>query len=237
MTLRINMWSGPRNLSTAMMYSWRQRSDTTVVDEPLYAYYLAESGREHPGREDTLASQDNDAHSVIENVMLGEYDTPVVFFKQITKHIIGLDLAFLADFTNILLTREPHDMLTSWQVQMPDSTVADTGYPELLQILDVILESGEEPIVIETSRLLGDPPGILGQVCERIGIDFDEAMLSWPSGPKPEDGVWAPHWYDGVWASTGWKPHKPKNVELLPSLTDALAEAQVAYERLLPYRL
>ena len=237
MTHRINMWSGPRNLSTAMMYSWRQRADTTVLDEPLYAHYLAYSGREHPGRDAVLASQDNDGQAVIDNVMGADYDTPVVFFKQIAKHIGGLDLSFLTDFTNILLTREPHDMLTSWQVQMPDSTIADTGYPELLQILDILVAAGQEPIVIETSRLLGDPAGILGGVCERIGIDFDEAMLSWPAGPKPEDGVWAEHWYDGVWGSTGWKPHTPKDVELLPSIADALPEAEAAYARLLPYRL
>lgn len=237
MTLRINMWSGPRNLSTAMMYSWRQRADTTVLDEPLYAYYLAQSNREHPGADDVLASQNPDAQAVIDDVLHGDYDTPVVFFKQIAKHLCDLDMSFLSDFTNILLTREPLDMLTSWQVQMPDSTIADTGYPELISILDMILEAGQEPIVIETSRLLGDPAGILGQVCDRVGIDFDDAMLSWPAGPKPEDGVWAPYWYDGVWASTGWKPHVPKNVELLPSIADALPEAEAAYARLLPYRL
>lgn len=231
------MWSGPRNLSTAMMYSWRERTDTTVIDEPLYAHYLARSGRKHPGREEILESQDNDGSSVIENVMLGEYDTPIVFFKQIAKHIGGLDPSFLTQFTNILLTREPHDMLTSWQVQMPESTIADTGFPELVQILDNLIEAGQEPIVIETSRLLADPAGILGAVCDRIGIAFDESMLSWPAGPKPQDGVWAPHWYDGVWSSTGWKPHVPKNVELLASLVDVLAESEAAYERLLPYRL
>lgn len=237
MTLRINMWSGPRNLSTAMMYSWREREDTTVLDEPLYAHYLATSGREHPGRDEVLASQANDGQSVIDNVMLGEYGTPIVFFKQIAKHIGGLDLSFLPQFTNILLTREPHDMLTSWQVQMPDSTIADTGYPELLEILDILLDAGQEPIVIETSRLLADPAGILGGVCDRIGIDFDEAMLSWPAGPKPEDGIWAQYWYDGVWGSTRWKPHQPKDVELLPSIANALAEAEASYERLLPYCL
>ncbi|MFT7474004.1 MAG: hypothetical protein ACI81L_000920 [Verrucomicrobiales bacterium] len=220
-----------------MMYSWRERRDTTVLDEPLYAYYLATSGRAHPGADDVLASQDNDGASVIENVMMADYDTPVVFFKQIAKHIVDLDLSFLPNFTNVLLTREPHDMLSSWQVQMPDSTIADTGYPELLQILDIVLAAGQEPIVIETNRLLSDPAGVLRAVCDRVGIDFDDAMLSWPSGPKPEDGVWAPYWYDGVWGSMGWKPNVPKNVELLPGLAAALPEAEAAYERLLPYRL
>ncbi len=231
------MWSGPRSLSTAMMYSWRQRADTTVVDEPLYAYYLERSGREHPDRVETLASQRTDGQAVIDEVIFGDYDTPVVYFKQIAKHIGGLDMSFLTSCTNVILTRNPHDLLTSWQIQMPDSTIADTGYLELLQIVDLLIEAGQEPIVIETTRLLENPTQILTEVCARIGIDFDPAVLSWPAGPKPEDGVWAKYWYDGVWASTGWKPHQPKNAELLPSIADALAESEAAYERLLPYRL
>lgn len=220
-----------------MMYSWRQRGDTTVVDEPLYGYYLEQSGREHPDRELTLASQDVDGDAVVQNVIYGEYDTPVVYFKQIAKHIGRLDLSFLEDCANIILTRTPHDILSSWQVQMPDSTIDDTGFPELLKVLDHLLAAGQKPMVIETTRLLADPAGILGTVCDRIGIDFDAAMLSWPAGPKPEDGVWAPFWYDGVWASTGWKPHTPKNVELVDSIADALPEAEAAFEKLLPYRL
>jgi len=237
MTLRINMWSGPRSLSTAMMYSWRQRADTTVVDEPFYAYYLRHTGREHPGQEATLASQENDGPTVVENVVMAEYDTPVVYFKQIAKHIIDLDLSFMSECANIFLTRNPHDLLTSWQVQMPNSTIDDTGFPELVRILDLLLEAGQEPLVIETSRLLEDPARVLSAVCDHIGADFDEAMLSWPAGPKPEDGVWGEFWYDSVWKSTGWGPKKKKVVELLPSIADALPEAEAAYERLLPYRI
>ena len=231
------MWSGPRSLSTAMMYSWRQRADTTVVDEPLYAYYLHESGREHPGRDEVLVSQSTNGKEVIDEVILGDYDTPIVYLKQIAKHIGDLDLSFLPSCANVILTRNPHDLLTSWQVQMPNSTIADTGYPELVQILDLLLAAGQEPIVIETSRLLENPTRVLTEVCKRIGIAFDPAVLSWPAGPKPEDGVWARHWYDGVWASTGWKPPVAKTVELLPSIENALAESEAAYERLLPYRI
>lgn len=237
MTLRINMWSGPRNLSTAMMYSWRQRADTTVFDEPLYAHYLNISGREHPDAAEVIASQDTDADAVIRDVMLADYDAPVVFFKQIAKHLVGLDLSFLPEFTNILLTREPHDMLASFQVQMPDTTIADTGFPEQLEILDALLAAGEEPIVVDTARLLVGPRQVLGDLCDRIGVPFDEAMMSWPAGPKPEDGVWAKHWYDSVWSSTGWLPRTPKNPELLPEVAKVLPEANAAYERLLPYRL
>lgn len=235
MTLRINMWSSPRNLSTAMMYAWRQRADTTVVDEPIYAHYLRVTGRRHPGDTDVLASQDPDGEAVVRDVMLGRYDTPVVFFKQMAKHLVGLDRSFLPKFRNILLTREPHDMLTSLQVQLPDATIDDTGFPELVEILDALLQAGEEPLVVDTKLLLIDPRAVLSRLCERLGLEFDEAMLSWPPGPKPEDGVWAPHWYDGVHRSTGWKPYADKDAVLDASLVPVLEQAIPLYARLTPY--
>ena len=237
MTLRINMWSSPRNLSTAMMYAWRQRADTTVVDEPIYAHYLRVTGRRHPGDADVLASQDPDGEAVVRDVMLGVYDTPVVFFKQMAKHLVGIDRSFLPKFRNILLIRAPHDMLTSLQVQLPDATIDDTGFPELVEILDELLESEEEPLVVDTKLLLIDPRTVLGQLCDGLGLYFDEAMLAWPAGPKPEDGVWAPHWYDGVHLSTGWKPYSEKDVVLDGPLEPVLDEALPLYERLMEYRI
>lgn len=237
MTRRINMWSSPRNLSTAMMYSWRQRADTTVVDEPLYAHYLRVTGRRHPGDRDVLAAQDTDGEAVVRDVLLGDFDTPVVFFKQMAKHLVALDRSFLTRCRNILLTREPHDMLTSLQVQLPDATIDDTGFPELVEILDTLVAAGEEPVVVDTKLLLIDPRSVLSEVCERLGLAFDEAMLSWPAGPKPEDGVWAPHWYDGVHRSTGWQPYVAKHVALADGLRPVLDQVLPLYERLLPYRI
>ena len=237
MTLRINMWSSPRNLSTAMMYAWRQRADTTVVDEPIYAHYLRVTGRRHPGDADVLASQDPDGDAVVRDVLLGEYDTPIVFFKQMAKHLVGLDRSFLSEFRNILLTRQPHDILTSLQVQLPDATIDDTGFPELVEILDHLLQVGEEPLVVETRALLLDPRSVLGALCARLDLDFDEAMLSWPAGPKPEDGVWAPHWYAGVHRSTGWQPYEDKETVLGAALMPVLDQAIPLYERLTPYKI
>jgi hypothetical protein len=236
-TLRINMWSSPRNLSTAMMYAWRERADTTVVDEPLYAHYLRVTGRDHPGRDDVLAAQDPDGEAVVRDVILGEHPTPVVFFKQMAKHLVDLDRSFLPRCRNVLLTRDPHDMLTSFQVQVPDATLDDTGFPEMIEILDTLLAAGEEPIVIDSRILLGDPPRVLTELCRRLGLTFDDAMLSWPAGPKQEDGVWAPHWYDAVHRSTGWAPYRDKHAELLPGVVPAYEQSLPLYERLLPYRI
>ena len=241
-TKRINVWSSPRNVSTAIMYSFRQRSDTTVVDEPLYAYYLATTGREHPGRDEVLAYQSSDIGAVINGVILSDYPTPVVFFKQMAKHLVGIDPAVTADVffgrcENVILTRDPFDMLTSFQVRVPDATVADTGFVELLAILEQILALGDEPIVIDSKLLLKNPEPILRQLCGRLGLAFDESMMSWPAGPKPEDGVWARYWYDSVRRSTGWAPWKPKEATLLPHLQSVLDDVEPMYERLLPYCL
>jgi hypothetical protein len=236
-TLRINVWSSPRNLSTALMYSWRQRTDTTVVDEPLYAHYLRVTGRRHPGADAVLAAQDQDGDAVVRDVVLGRYDTPIVFFKQMAKHLVEIDRSFLPRCRNVLLTRDPHDMLTSFQVNMPDARIDDTGFPEMIEILEDVLAAGERPIVLETASLLRDPPRVLSELCDRVGVEFDESMLSWPAGPKPEDGVWAPHWYQGVHRSTGWQPWKPKDAQLLESVVAAYDQSLPLYERLLAYRI
>lgn len=232
MTRRINIWSSPRNVSTALMYSWRQRTDTTVVDEPLYAHYLSTSGRIHPGNDEILASQDNDGAAVIETVILGPYDRPVVVFKQMAKHLMGLDRSFLGQCANVLLTRDPIDMLTSFQKRIPDATIEDTGLVELVEILDSALAGGDQPIVIDSKVLLEDPAKTLRRLCELLDLRFDPAMLSWPAGPKPEDGVWARYWYERVHRSTGWDRWEPKHDRLLPGLQPVLEQAQILYNRL-----
>ena len=237
MTVRINVWSSPRNLSTAMMYSWSQRADTTVIDEPLYAHYLSHTGRVHPGTQEIIGSQDCDGAAVVEKVLLVDYTTPIVFFKQMAKHLVGLDRSFLSAGPNVLLTREPRDMLSSLQVQLPDLTIADTGFVELCSILQSVLDAGEQPIVVETKSLLRDPQRVLATLCERVGVAFDDAMLSWPKGPKPQDGVWAPHWYHRVWESTGWEPYVEKDIELSEAAALVLPNAERAYEQLLPYQI
>jgi hypothetical protein len=237
MTLRINVWSSPRNLSTALMYSFRQRADTTVVDEPLYAHWLRETGSEHPGRDEVLASQASDGDRVVRDVILGEYDTPVVFFKQMAKHLGRLDRDFLTECRNVLLTRDPHDMITSFQRRVPEVGLDETGFVELAELLDQTLANCEVPIVIDASVLLRDPPSVLAELCSRLGLGPDPAMLGWPTGPKPEDGVWAPYWYDAVWASTGWEPYRPKSDELLPANRATYDAALAYYERLQPYVL
>lgn len=237
MTLRICLWSGPRNVSTALMYSFRQRSDTTVVDEPLYAHYLARSGVEHPGGDEVLAAQSQDGDQVVREVILGEYPTPVVFFKHMAHHLPGLDRSFLGQVTNVLLIRHPREMLPSLAQQVPTPTLEGTSLPTQVELLDDVLAAGGAPIVVDSRRLLLDPPGLLPRLCARIGIGFDETMLSWPAGPKPEDGIWAPHWYASVHASTGFAPYREKTDPFPEYLEPLLAECEPLYDRLVEHTL
>lgn len=236
MTHRIQCWSGPRNISTALMYSFRQRADTTVVDEPLYTHFLEASGRQDPGREEILASRTTDLDELVRELVLGDCDTPVLYLKQIASHLTGVDPWFLTETDNVLLTREPADMLTSWAVNMPDATLADTGLPEQVRLLDDIVARGGDPIVVDSRTLLTDPPRILTRLCDRLGIPFDEAMLSWPAGPKPEDGVWAKHWYATAHRSTGFAAPRPSG-PLTRQLEPVLAAAEPLYARLRTHAL
>ena len=232
---RIQCWSGPRNISTALMYAWRQRSDTTVVDEPLYAHYLSRNDRSHPGAAEVIASQSTDADTVINDIILGPCPTPVLYVKQMAHHLRGVDRTHLRHTENIILTRDPREMLTSLSVQLPHCDLRDTGLVECVELLDAVLAEGGRPLVIDSQVLLRDPATILAQVCAHVGVEFEPAMLSWPPGPKPEDGVWAPHWYANVHTSSGFAPHQPKDRDVPTRLRPVLAQAIPLYDRLTDY--
>ncbi len=237
MTNRICMWSGPRNISTALMYSFRQRADTSVVDEPLYAHYLATTGVWHPGREEVLADQDTDGAAVVRDVILGPSPTPVRFFKQMAHHLVGLDWSFLDQVRNVILTRDPRAVLASFIKNVEDVDVDTTGLPMSVRILDHLLDRGEQPVVIESRQLLEDPPAILAALCEAVEIPFDPAMLSWEPGPIPEDGAWAPHWYARTHASSGFEPYVERVIQLPPEVEEVADACRPLYERLLEHSI
>lgn len=237
MSLRINLWSGPRNVSTALMYSFAQRPDTRVIDEPLYAHYLRVTGIEHPGRDEVLAAQDADGERVVREVILAEREQPVVFFKQMAHHLVELDRGFLLQCANVLLIRDPTEVLASLVRQLPQPRLADLGLAQQHEIVDALSAAGQEPAVLDAKELLLDPEGVLRRLCERLGIAFYPRMLSWPAGPRPEDGVWAKHWYQGLHRSTGFAPYRPKNepppAHVLPVLEEARSFYDALYARVL----
>lgn len=232
-TKRICLWSGPRNISTALMYSFARRSDTIVVDEPLYAHYLNETDADeyHPGAEEVLQTMETDGKKVVD-WMLGPHEKPVVFFKQMTHHLVNIDWSFLNQTINIILTRDPKEMLPSYAKEVENPTMRDVGYAKHLELLDYLEEIGRKPIVLISEKLLKNPNGMLTKLCKAIGIPFDKSMLSWEKGPQPEDGVWAKYWYKSVHNSTGFKPYQPKKESFPNHLKPLLEECQPVYNRL-----
>lgn len=233
-TVRICLWSGPRNISTALMYSFAQRDDTIVYDEPLYAHYLVRTPAlaYHPGAEDVLTEMENDGEKVVRDLILGPQPKPVAFFKQMTHHLIELDPTFLRATVNVLLTRDPVEMLPSYAKQIQAPTLQDVGYQAHVELLERLRSMGQEPPVLDSRQILLNPAKVLGELCRRIGVPFQEAMLRWEAGPRPEDGSWARYWYHAVHRSTGFAPYAPKSAPFPASLEPLLAECTPYYEQL-----
>lgn len=230
---RINLWSGPRNISTAMMYAFAQRKDTTVFDEPLYAHYLCNSlaFTYHPGSEEVLATQENDGVKVVE-MMMGQHATPIAFFKQMAHHLVELEWKFLEDCTNIILTRDPKDMLPSYAQQVKTPSLYDVGYEVQLEILNYLTSKNLPVAILEAKEVLLNPRKVLTTLCEQIEIPFDDNMLQWQAGARPEDGSWAKYWYKSVHQSTEFAPYKPKTTPFPERLKPLLSECQPYYNQL-----
>lgn len=240
MTMRIAMWSGPRNISTAMLRSFGSRPDTAVTDEPLYAHYLQATGIEHPGRAEVLASQPTDWREVAAE-LTGPVpgNKPIWYQKHMAHHLlpmIGRD--WLDRLTHAFLIREPDEMLASLVKTYPAAGLADTGLPQQCEIFDRVADRlGRAPPVVLASDVLKNPRALLTKLCAALGIDFLPQMLTWEPGRRATDGVWAPHWYAAVEASTGFEPWRPKSVTLPPALRPLLDECRPWYEKLYALRL
>ncbi len=234
MTVRVAMWSGPRNISTAMMRSWENRDDTVVVDEPFYAAFLARTGLDHPGREEVIASQPTDEQEVI-RLLTTDDSAPVHYTKHMTHHLReGLALDWVDQCHNVLLIRDPAEVVASYVRSREACEPEDIG---LLQQVPLLAALPPDSPVIDASDFLRDPEQHLRWLCTWMGIEFTDKMLHWPEGPRDSDGVWAPHWYDAVARSTGFEAWRPRRVEL-NAHDAAVAEAcRPAYEELRARRL
>jgi len=238
--LRVAMWSGPRNVSTAMMRAWENRPDTTVCDEPFYAFYLARTGIEHPMGDDVIAAGETDWRRVVEAMTGPIPGGKAIFYqKQMTHHFLPeIDRGWLDRVTNCFLIRHPRDVLLSYARMRDTATSEDIGFPQQVEIFEQVCDAtGEAPVVIDSSELLQDPRAMLEAVCRRLGIDFSDRMLSWPKGSRDSDGVWAPHWYASVYGSTGFAPYRPRTGTLPDELLPVLDECLPLYERLHRHRL
>ena len=237
--LRIAMWSGPRNISTAMLRAWGNRDDTFVCDEPLYANYLLDHGHDHPGREDILAHHDSDLERVTKWLTEdAPEDRPIFYQKHMAHHLLPGDRSWVTRLTNVFLIRDPAEMLTSLMRILPQPTLSDTGLQQQRELFDLEWERlGAPPAVIDSADVLRNPLAGLESLCRAVGAEFDEAMLIWPPGRRDTDGIWAPHWYGAVEKSTGFAPYRPKNEPVPDFLTEVLEECQRHYDHLAAHRL
>ena len=226
--VRLAVWSGPRNISTALMRAWENRPDTRVVDEPLYAYYLSETGAEHPGRDEVIAAGETSWQVVVDQLTAPVEG--VLYQKHMTHHLLPqLPRDWIASLTNVLLIRDPAEVVASYLRSRADVTVEDIGLVQQVALHDRL---GPDVPVIDAADFLGDPEAYLRWLCAYIGVEFTDQMLHWPAGPRDSDGVWAPYWYDAVIRSNGFEPLRPRRVELTGAALDVAERSRPHYERL-----
>jgi Sulfotransferase domain len=229
------MWSGPRTVSTALMRAWGNRPDTVVVDEPLYGYYLAHTDVLHPGRDEVIASMSTDWREVLGNLAAAPLPAgkSVYYQKHMTHHLLPeIDRSLLAGVSHAFLIRDPRRLLASYARVRSQPVLADLGLEQQAEIFRAF--GGP---VIDSADVLRDPSAALRALCAALGVEFDLAMLSWPAGPRPTDGVWARYWYDSVWRSTGFGPYQESSADLPAELEPLAAACQPYYDELAARRL
>jgi hypothetical protein len=238
--IRIAMWSGPRNISTAMMRAWGNRIDTFVCDEPLYAHYLKVTGRDHPGAAEVIAAGETEVSKVVDWLVGPVPGGKRVFYqKHMTHHLLpDIDRGWLRRLTNCFLIRDPREVITSLIKHVPDATLADTGFPQQAEIFERVTQwTGKVPPVVDARDVLENPRAVLEKLCAAVGIPFTDRMLSWPPGRRDTDGVWAKYWYKEVETTTSFRPYKPKDERVPQRFLGMLEQCDRFYRRLYDCRL
>jgi hypothetical protein len=231
---RLAIWSGPRNISTALMRSWENRPDTDVVDEPLYAAYLDMTGLDHPGRAEIITTGETDWRAVVGELVDGTHPGRSVYYQKHMAHHLLPTMAtdWVERLHNVLLIRDPRAVAASYAQARADVTAADLGVPQQVALYEQLSRAGQRPAIIDAADFLQAPEAYSRWLCAEIGVDFLPEMLNWPAGPRPSDGCWARHWYAAVEASTGFAPYRPRAVELSGAPARAAADCQPGYRRL-----
>jgi hypothetical protein len=238
--LYLAMWSGPRNISTAMMRSWENRGDCAVVDEPLYAHYLSRTGLDHPGREQVIAAGETDWRKVTQQLVGPVPGGRAIFYqKHMTHHLLPhIDRGWLTQLSHVFLIRDPRRVLLSYVKSRPTVTTEDIGVNQQLEIFQYVKRAtGVTPPVIDAGEFLRAPEQQLRSLCGRLGVEFKPGMLKWPPGPRASDGVWAPHWYDSVYRSTGFEAASESAVDLPANYQGIIEQVMPAFEELYAIRL
>lgn len=232
------MWSGPRNLSTALMYAFAARGDCTVWDEPFYAAYLRQTGIDHPMKDQILAANESDPNTIVAR-LLTDTTTPLVYHKHMTLHMIPeFDRGFMAACENVFLIRHPARVVASYAKKREGPTLMDIGFVQQAELFDQVAQAtGHAPLVIDSADIRTNPRESLTKLCGALGISFTESMLHWPAGPKSYDGIWAPHWYGAVHGSSGFDSAEGALPDLPPEYQALSDKALIYYEKLSRFSL
>jgi len=238
--VRIAMWSGPRNISTAMMRAWGNRADSFVIDEPFYAYYLAATDRKHAGADEVIASGETDWQKVIVQ-LTGPIPNGkrISFQKQMAHHLLKeVDREWLGAVTNCFLIREPREVIASYVKKREDPALSDLGFTQQAEIFDFVrTRTKSVPAVVDARDVLENPERMLRLLCEAVGVEFSPSMLSWPPGLRDTDGVWAKHWYGEVAKTTSFHPYRPSAAKVPAHVREIHDRCRECYLRLYQYRL
>src|SRR5438445_9929431 len=248
--IRIAMWSGPRNISTALMRSWGNRLDTLVIDEPFYAYYLKTTDKAHPGAEEVIANGETDWRKVVERLTGPIPDGKrILYQKQMTHHLLPeIDREWIVALTNCFLIRDPREVILSYIKKNSDPELEDLGFVQQCEIFEFLVGTSRRdvrgrrsapslPVVIDAKDILENPERILRHLCDAVGVSFDKAMLSWSPGLRETDGIWAKHWYDDVARSTSFQPYKPRKGDVPDRFHEIYERCQNCYQKLYQHRL
>jgi hypothetical protein len=214
------------------MYSFAQRSDTLVIDEPLYAHYLVNSKAEHPGKNDVIASQENDGEIVVRDIILKDYDKEVVFMKQMTHHLINIDESFMKKVVNVFLIRNPKQLISSLSQVIGNVTMRDTGIKRQYELYEKLISQNLNPVVIDSGEILKDPETVLNKFCESLEIPFKIEMLGWKAGSIKEDGIWAKYWYENVHSSSGFEKQSTSERKFPEEFKELYEECLTYYEKM-----
>ena len=225
----INLISGPRNLSTALMYSFSQRPDTKVIDEPFYAHYLFTTGIDHPGRSATIQSMSTDINKVLKKIYEAD-NCKVLFLKNMAHHHQNMDFNFLESMTNLFLVRNPKQLIASFAQVIKFPTMQDIGLKKSWELFKMIKH--QNPVVLDSSEILKNPRELLIQLCQKLDIEYFDEMLKWPKGGIKEDGTWAKYWYKNVHNSSGFSKQKTSNRELPIECESLYIESLKYYNKL-----
>ncbi|HEX4653781.1 MAG TPA: hypothetical protein VH227_05990 [Candidatus Udaeobacter sp.] len=238
--IRIAMWSGPRNISTAMMRAWGSRKDTFVLDEPFYAYYLHATGNQHPGADEVLATGETDWRKVVARLTRQVSKGRRIFFqKQMTHHLLPeIDREWLETVTNCFLIRDPREVIASYVKKREKPALEDLGFIQQAEIFDYVRNrTNSTPPVIDAKDVLVDPERALRLLCAAVGVEFSKSMLSWAPGVHETDGVWARHWYAEVAKTTSFRPYRERVNNVPDRFGEMYERCRECYEGLYQYRL